>query len=349
MRTSPSLIQVSHRRFDPARTAALAVLAAALAGGLALAGCGGGPGNGVTPSGAAPAAVGRVSNDTAGPTYDGCPVFRAKDSAYNKNISGAPLDPQSTQYIASLGTNSSWNNDQVEYLNAATASTPVLPVISKVKWHSMPPEPWASSFIIENLGDAHSFVIDTSACHIYELYSTTYANGQLSAYSGGDWNLKKKFVPYPPGVNSAVASGLSRFAGSVKYPELASGNVSHALFLLVPYNMLAQWSFVRPASDTDQIPYKGPGPVEMPYGAKLRLRADYPESNLGSQALIVVHALKTYGALVGDTACCYGFVYMHDLATPDAFDFSDLNKLNAIKPADWQVIKLPQILQVPGH
>jgi hypothetical protein len=276
-------------------------------------------------------------------------VFRAGDSAYNRNIAGAPLDPQSAKYIASLGSNSSWNDDDVEYLNTANASTPVLPVVSKVPWHTMPPEPWLASFIIENLSDAHSFVIDTSACHIYELYSTTYASGTLSAYSGGDWNLKKKFVPNAPGVCSAVASGISRFAGSVKYSELASGSVNHAIFLLVPYNMLAQWSFVRPASDTDQIPYKGPGPVQMPYGAKLRLRSDYPESNLGSQALAVVHALKTYGAIVGDTACCYGLAYMHDLATPDAFDFSDLNKLHAIKPADWQVVKLPQILQVPGH
>jgi hypothetical protein len=288
-----------------------------------------------------------ASASRGGPQYDGCPVFPPGDPAYNQDISRSPVDPHSSDYLASLGTNRRWDNDTIEYLNVSNQVTPVA-VNRKVAWHSMPSQPWQPDFRIEAVSDAHSFVLDVPTCHIYELYNTSY-NGSLSAYSGGNWDLRKPFVPNPLGKSSAVASGLSMFAGAVKYDELASGQVLHALFLIAPYNMLAQWNFVRPASSTDGIAYKGPGNMPLPYGAKLRLRADYPENGLGPQATAVVHALKTYGAIVGDTGCCYKFVYMNDLSTKNAFDYNDLRALDSITPQDWQVISLPQVYAVPGH
>ncbi|HEY1656179.1 MAG TPA: hypothetical protein VGF86_13820 [Candidatus Tumulicola sp.] len=284
----------------------------------------------------------------SGPTYDGCPVFPASDSAYNANIANAPVDSNSGSYIAGLGSNASWSNDTIEYLNTANNSTPVLGVSSKEPWHSMPPEPWLSSFRIEQVSDAHSFVLQKDSCHIYELYETTYSNGKLSAYSGGDWNLTKPYVVRNPGSSGPNATGTSMFAGAVKYPELASGAVNHALLLIVPYDMLAQWQFVSPATSTDGIPYKGPGPMAMPYGAKLRLRADFPITGFGTQAKAVVKALQTYGAIVSDTGCCYKLTYMHDLASSDAFNFSDLNQIKP-RPSDWAVIHLPAVQRVPGH
>lgn len=312
---------------------------------LCAAGC---AGNGMTPSTPAPVSeVGGTVRALGSPTYDGCPVFTSTDKYYNKDISGAPLDPNSAKYIQSLGQNQSWDFDSGEYLNTATNQTPVLPVHQDVPWHSEPPEPWLPSYLIEYGSDAHSFVLNTSSCKIYELYATVYSNGSLTAYSGGHWNLRKNYVPYPPGQSTAVASGDSMFAGSVKYTELANGEIDHALFLIAPYNMLSEWSFVRPAASTDAIQYEGPGPMPMPYGAKLRLRADYPESGLGTQSLAVVHALKTYGAIVSDTGCCYKLVFMNDLSTPNNFNWNDLNSLRSIKTTDWGVVKLSRVMQVP--
>ncbi len=283
-----------------------------------------------------------------GPRYAGCPVFPVGDSAYNADVRSARIDPNSSAYIASLGANDSWDNDTMEYLNIAT-DAPTMPVAKKVSWHAMPPQPWESSFIIEPASDTHSFVLATRSCHLYELYETTYAGGALSAYSGGNWDLRRPFVPKPLGQSSAVASGISEFAGAVKYRELASGQVLHALFLIAPYHSLSQWDFVRPGSSTDGIPYEGTGSVQLPYGAKLRLRSTYPESELGPQALAVVHALKTYGAIIGDTGCCYKFVFMNDASTSNAFDPSDLGALSSIQPSDWEVISLPHVYSIPGH
>ncbi|HEY1654274.1 MAG TPA: hypothetical protein VGF86_04085 [Candidatus Tumulicola sp.] len=293
-----------------------------------------------------PSAIRPARTGGGAPTYDGCPVFPPGDRAYNQDISATPLDPNSAQYIQSLGSNKSWDFDTDEYLNTANASVKKLPVQQDVPWHSEPPEPWLSSYLIEPLSDGHSFVLDTSACHIYELYETAYSQGTLSAYSGGDWNLRKPYVNHPPGQSTAVAGGDSMFAGAVKYPELAAGEVDHALFLIVPYNMLSQWNYVRPAASTDGIPYKGPGPDPMPYGAKLRLRANFSETGLGPQALAVVHALKTYGAIVSDTGCCYKFIFMNDPATANAFNLRDLDSLESIQPTDWGVVKLRRVRAV---
>lgn len=283
----------------------------------------------------------------AGPTYDGCPVFPPGDAAYNRDISRAPIAADSQLYVRSLGTNNSWDDDRIEYLNVAHGG-PLVPVASKVRWHSMPPQPWQPSFRIEPVADAHSFVLDTATCHLYELYQTSY-DGRLSAYSGGNWDLRRPFVPNPPGQSSAVASGISMFAGAVKYRELASGRVDHALFLIVPYGTLAQWSFVRPASSTDGQPYRGSGSYQLPYGTRLRLRADFPETGAGPQARAVFRALKTYGAIVGDTGCCYKLVYMNDPSASDAFDDGDLAAVHAIGPLDWQVLPLSDVGRVPGH
>lgn len=282
-----------------------------------------------------------------GPRYDGCPVFPRDDSAYNRDRSADPLDPNSAAYIASLGSERSWDNDTIEYLNVSSGGA-LVAVRQKVRWHTMPPQPWEPSFRTAAISDAHSFVLDTATCHLYELYQTSY-DGTLSAYSGGNWDLRKPFVENPLGQSSAVASGLSMFAGAVKYAELADGTVQHALFLIVPYHSLAQWQFVRPASSTDGIPYRGIGSHALPYGARLRLRADFPESGAGPQARAVLRALKSYGAIVGDTGCCYKLVFMNDLRTPNAFDYADLRALDAIEPKDWQVLQLPPAQTVPGH
>jgi hypothetical protein len=280
------------------------------------------------------------------PTYDGCPVFPRSSGAYNEDISRKPIDPNSSAYIASLrGFTTGWDNDTSEYLNTADDLTPVLPVQQQVRYHSMAPEPWLPSFMIERESDAHSFVLDVSSCHIYELYNTVYAlsTNRLGAYSGGNWNLRTPYVAQPPDHPSAVASGISMFAGAVKYSELASGHVTHALFLIAPQHSLSQWNFVQPASDTGQIPYTGTGSVQLPYGAKLRLRLDYPTADLGPQALAVVRALKQYGAIVADTGGAWKFVYMNDPLTLNAFDYEDLAKLNAIRPTDWVVPRLPTV------
>ena len=160
--------------------------------------------------------------------YYGCPAF--KGQPYDDAVTTAVTDAHSADYINSVigagDTFGFYASTGVEQVNLADNNTPLLTVQPKTKSHSFPvPYPWASSFYIEPLGDHHAMVVQTQTCRLYEAYDTSYTNGMLSAYSGANWRMKKKFEPLPPGNPSAMASGLSLFAGMVRWEDYESGSI----------------------------------------------------------------------------------------------------------------------------
>ncbi len=206
--------------------------------------------------------VSAVSGTDATVVSSGCTMFPAGDSTYNRNISAAAIDPNSAAYIASVqqagDTASFYASTGVEKVNLATNSTPMVTVSRKVSYHSFPaPYPWASGFYIEPLSDAHAIVVQTQSCHLYESYGTTYSGGVLSAYSGANWDLTKPFVPLAPGTPSAMASGLPLFAGMVTWTDYQSGVIAHPLNWAAIAGSVSKYGFVPPASDTDQLTFKG--------------------------------------------------------------------------------------------
>ena len=71
-----------------------------------------------------------------------------------------------------------------------------------------------------------------------------------------------------------MASGLSLFAGMVRLEEIPRG-IHHALNWAPPAGTTAQFAFVRPASDTDGLAFRGSSEYQIPYGARLRLRGTF--------------------------------------------------------------------------
>ena len=187
-------------------------------------------------------------------TFHGCPVFTA-NSYYNRVITAAAADPNSANYISSViqaGDGFGFDaSTGVERVNIATDSTPLLKVLPLVNYNHFPlPYPWASNFFIEPLGDRHAIIVQTQTCHLYESYLTTYVAGILSARSGANWNLKIGFTPVGAGKASAMASGLSLFAGMVRWEDYRSGAIRHALNWDGIAHTLSQYRYVRPASTT---------------------------------------------------------------------------------------------------
>ena len=123
-----------------------------------------------------------------------------------------------------MGAASGWRIAPWNTSISADSATPTYHVRQKVPYHAFDVAyPWQPNFRIEPLSDAHALVVQTRRLRLYELYSTTFAGGVLSAYSGGSWDLRRAFVPLPPGAPSAMASGLSLYAGMVRWEEAASG------------------------------------------------------------------------------------------------------------------------------
>lgn len=285
-------------------------------------------------------------------TYYGCPEF--KNGTYSHDVSNAPVDPNSAAYINSVmgagDTGGFYASTGVEQVNLANPKTPLYTVKPKVKWHQFPkPYPWQTGFYIEPLSDEHAMIVQTQNCHLFESYGTQFAYNTLSAYSGANWALGRRFVPLPPGTPSAMASGLPLFAGMVRWEDYEAGSIDHALNWDGVAGTLSQYNFVRPASDTDGLPFTGSGSYQLPYGARLRLKASFSTQGWGPQATMVANAMKTYGVYVADTGSSNAIYFANASDGSDPWDSSDLSSLSSITLNDFDVLKLGQILAVPGH
>ncbi len=196
-------------------------------------------------------------------------------------------------------------------------------------------------------------VLDTSACRLFELYNTQYAAGTLFAYSGFIWNLHASMSSPRAGLPSAMASGLSLFAGAVKWEEYVAGSINHALNWAPAAGSISQYNFVAPASDTGGLPFVGPATApQIPYGAHLRLRPSFDVSGLGPQARAVVKAMQTYGIYLADTGgtCCGNALYfVNAVDGSNRWNTSDLNGLAQVHISDFDVLRLPPLQRVPGH
>lgn len=290
-----------------------------------------------------------------GATFAGCPVFAPGD-AYNAPVVHAAVDRHSAQYISAAiaagNTGGFWiASPAVEYANIARKNTPRKTVRQKAPYHRFERGyPWDSSFRIEPLRDAHAIVFDPQACRLYETYDTSFESGTLSAYSGAAWNLRDAFRPLPSGTPSSMASGLSLFAGAVRWEEIVGGEIDHALDWAPPAGTVAQWAFVSPASDTDGIEFRGNGAYALPYGAHLRLKASFDASRFGPEAQAIAHAMKTYGIYLADTGTAGNALYnTGPEGGGNPWDRRDLAALASIHLSDFDVLRLPPEQHVPGH
>jgi len=280
----------------------------------------------------------------------GCPTFGG-GPYYTRPVLGAPVDPHSADYIRSMidagNARGFWiAADPVEYVNLAAPLTPTYRVHPKVPYHTFDVKyPWRPGFRIEPLPDGHAMVLQTQSCELYESYGTSFDNGILSAYSGAHWNLRAPFLPLEPGRPSAMASGLSLYGGMIRWEEIAS--IRHALNWAAPAGTVAQWDFVRPASDTDHIVFKGSSNFQLPYGARLRLRSSFDTSKFGPQSAAIAQAMKTYGIYLADTARTNELYNAMPLDGSNPWDAGDLASLKSIRISDFQVLSLGTILRVP--
>lgn len=283
-------------------------------------------------------------------SFYGCASFKGKP--YDDVITHAPVDEHSADYIEAVvkagDTKGFYASIGNEKINVASGNTPLLRVHPKAKFHQFPvPYPWTSSFYIERTSDHHAIVVQTQSCRVFESYETGYASGTLSAYCGANWNLNEHFKPLPLGSPSAMASGLSLFAGMVRWEDYQSGAILHALDWTAVAHTVAQYDFVTPASDTDRLAFYGSSSYQLPYGARLRLKATFDTSGWGPEAAMVATAMKTYGVYLADTGnSSNGLYFSNDETGGNPWSPSDLSALRRIRLSDFDLIKLPAIQRV---
>jgi hypothetical protein len=292
------------------------------------------------------------------------PLF-PRDNWWNADISAAPVDPASAQFVSFIGPARQMHPDfggdvtpggaqnygfpyavvdgtllkravQFQYadesdgVNHTTgASVPFYPIpdeaITLAHWIESG-EP--GNLDLRSSSDRHLLIVDRDNRFLYELYNVFYDGSQWHAGSGAFFDLSAN-GRRPDGWTSADAAGLAILPGLVRYDEaFGSGEIQHALRVTVR----ATNGYVYPASHR-----AGSTTGALPMGARLRLKASKDLSPFTPEVQRIFRALKRYGLIVADNGSD-----MYISGTYDTrWDNGVLNPaFRAITASDFEVVSL---------
>jgi hypothetical protein len=109
-------------------------------------------------------------------------------------------------------------------------------------------------------GDRHVIAVDKDNCVLYELFNAYPRKSRWRADSGAIFNLLS-YALRPPTWTSADAAGLPIFPGLVRYDEILTGAIRHALRFTVPQTRRAYvWPARHYASSLTDVRYPPMGP-----------------------------------------------------------------------------------------
>jgi hypothetical protein len=272
-----------------------------------------------------------------------CTVFPA-DNPWNQDVSGLPVDSKSSSYlsgIAGLGGNQKLHADfggdgayGIPYITVPGSQAKVPVDFTDYGDESDPgPYPIPLAAPIEDGSDAHVLAVDRDRCKLYELFAASPGSGRWSAASGAVFDLTSNALR-PDGWTSADAAGLPIFPGLVRYDEVASGHIDHALRFTVSKT---QRAYLHPATHWASSSTDASLP---PMGLRLRLKASFDVSGYTGEARIVLNALKKYGMIVADN----GSNWFISGAVDTRWNDDDLNQLKTVPGSAFEVVNTGESL-----
>jgi hypothetical protein len=271
------------------------------------------------------------------------------DNPWNRDVSKAPVDPNSDRLIASIGRNKPLHPDFGTVYQGAPSGIPYVVVPGDQKKvrvtfqypdESDPgPYPVPPDAPIEggpnSKGDRHILVLDRDNGRLYELFSAfPDGRGGWRAGSGAIFDLNSNELR-PAGWTSADAAGLPILPGLVRYDEVVGAKeIKHALRFTVEKSRRA---YVAPATHFASRPTDANLP---PMGMRVRLRADFDVTPYPPEARVILKALQTYGMFVADNG---GDWFLSGAPDPRWNDDA-LHTLKKVKGRDFEVIKMGTVV-----
>ncbi len=183
-------------------------------------------------------------------------------------------------------------------------------------------------------GDAHVICINLNDGMLYELYDAEVSGNEWNAASGAKFNLNVEEYR-PAGWTSADAAGLPIFPCLIRYPEVAKGEIDHAIRFTLPRLNIYE-GYVHPAR---HLITGTTNSNQLPFGGRLRLKKSFDISGFSQTNQVILKALKKYGLILADL----GSPMFISGAPHENWDNDDLKKLKNIKVSDFEVIKLGKI------
>ncbi len=273
-----------------------------------------------------------------------------EDNPWNTDISDEPVDPLSDAIIARIGPDVNLHPDFGTVWEGASIGIPYtvvdgdqpkVPVTFDYADESDPgPYPIPPDAPIEGGSDRHVIVIDRDNLLLYEMFDA-HKTGYNSwhAGSGAIFDLTSNDLR-PDYWTSADAAGLPIFAGLVRYEEVDSGEIDHALRCTIA-NSAVRHAFIHPATHS-----ANPGNTDqdqVPMGARFRLKADFDVSGFTPRVQVILTALKTYGMFVADN----GSSWFISGAPDPRWDDEELGQLKTLHGRDFELVEMGEIIYMP--
>ena len=163
-----------------------------------------------------------------------CDVFPA-NNVWHTDVSSLPVHPQGAEWLDSMEAGTTELHPDfgppdygIPY-NVVTNATPKVDVKFRYARESDRRRyPLTKRTPIEGGSDRHALMVNRDTCTLYELFAVRWKGGHPTAGSGAVFKLGSNELR-PDGYTSADAAGLPILAGLLRYDEVESGFVDHAI------------------------------------------------------------------------------------------------------------------------
>lgn len=281
-------------------------------------------------------------------------VFPA-DNPWNQDIQGRPVSWDSGALITSIGAGAAlaWNLD-MNFVLVPSAQRPVnvtvhdyahesdpgpfpIPGNAPIEgWpfdtstgESLPGDPQSSLAALQRDGDGdrHLIVVDPGRRRLVELLGARLDDQGWHAAQSSVFDLSSNALR-PQDWTSADAAGLPIFPAVVRYDDVASGMVRHAMRFTAPHSRNA---YVHPAR---HFAGSSSSPLLPRMGERLRLRRDYDTTTFPPHARAVLEGLKVYGMMLADNGRPWAIS-----VAPDE-RIKGLQELKRVRGSDFEVVDM---------
>ena len=269
-------------------------------------------------------------------------IFPA-DNPWNKDIDAAAVDPYNTQIIAGIAApvikadfgSGLWQGAPIgiPYLVVCGSQPKVAINYTDYGNESDPgpfPIPVTAPIEGNGVGDAHVIAVDIENKMLYELFYSRVNGNHWDASSGAVFNLSSNQLR-PDTWTSADAAGLPIFPGLVRYDEIVKGEIDHPIRFTLTSNNVKP-AYISPARH--KVNSTG-GQYSLPFGARIRLKANFDISTYSATNQIILRAMKKYGLILADIG---SNLYISG-APDERWNNDDLRKLGQIHGSDFEVVK----------
>jgi len=295
----------------------------------------------------APPSTGRAST-----SLEGCPIFPA-DNLWNTPVEDLPVDPDSNAYITTIGANRGLHPDfgsgtwaggpiGIPYTVVDGSQAEVAVDFDYADESDPGPYPIPADASIEggdlSSGDRHVLVLDRDNCMLYELFSAyPQPDGSWEAGSGAVFDLRSNALR-PEGWTSADAAGLPILPGLVRYDEVASGEIQHALRFTAPQTRRAYvWPARHYASSLTGANYP-------PMGKRFRLKTDFDISGFSEEMQVILRALKKYGMILADNGSAW---YISGAPDPRWDNDVLVSEMSRVTGSDFEAVDETSLMVEP--